>query len=84
MPLITVLQIVQLATVTYAWSVSPGECPAAAFASAPKEHTLAFLTPYAMVPVFLYFFVVFFVDRFIFKKAKAPKKRAVVKDSKRD
>lgn len=74
MPVITVLQITQLATVTYAWSVSPGECPTATWASAPSDVTLAYLTPYAFVPVFLYLFVVFFVKRFILKKPKADKK----------
>jgi hypothetical protein len=69
-PIITTLQIVQLATVTYAWTVSPGECPDADFARAPKESLLGFLTPYAMVPVFLYLFCVFFVKRFILKKPK--------------
>jgi hypothetical protein len=69
-PMITFLQILQLAVVTYAWTVSPGECPNARFATAPQEHLLEFLTPYAMVPVFLYLFIVFFVNRFIFKKDK--------------
>ena len=74
-PAITVLQIVQLATVTYAWAVSPAVCPAASFADAPKEHFLEFVTPYFMVPVYLFFFCVFFVKRFILpKKSKAPKK----------
>ena len=72
-PVITVLQIAQLATVTYAWTVSPAECPAAPFASGPKDYLPEFLTPYAMVPVFLYFFVVFFFKRFILKKPKPPK-----------
>jgi hypothetical protein len=69
-PIITTLQIVQLATVTYAWTVTPGECPDAPFAKAPEESLMAFLTPYAMVPVFLYFFCVFFVKRFILPKPK--------------
>lgn len=71
-PAITMLQIAQLATVTYAWTVSPGECPTAFWATAPKNATLAFITPYAMVPVFLYLFVVFFVKRFIIKEPKTP------------
>lgn len=78
-PAITVLQIFQLAFVTYAWTVTPRECPAAPFARAPKENLFAYLTPYAMVPVFLYFFVVFFVKRFILKKPKVGKKDAVAK-----
>ena len=75
-PLITVLQIVQLATVTYAWHVSPHVCPAAAFADAPRAHRLEVLTPYLMVPVYLFFFVVFFVKRFLLpqKKRASPKR----------
>lgn len=72
-PAITVLQITQLAVVTYAWTVSPGECPAERWAKAPEEHVLAFLTPYAMVPVFLWLFVVFFVKRFILQRPKSDK-----------
>ena len=72
-PAITVLQIAQLAVVTYAWTVSPGECPAERWAKAPEEHVLAYLTPYAMVPVFLWLFVVFFVKRFILQKPKGDK-----------
>ena len=79
-PLITVLQILQLATVTYAWYASAGECPLAAFAAAPQEATLAYLTPYAMVPVFLYFFVVYFVRRFILKQTKPLKSGGAEKD----
>lgn len=78
--LITVLQIAQLAFVTYAWTVSPGECPDSAFASfdilallPSLDFVLAFLTPYAMVPVFLWLFIVFFVRRFILKKPKSKK-----------
>lgn len=72
-PLITLLQIAQLITVTYTWGANPSACPAASFASAPSEHPLAFVTPYAMVPVYLVFFIIFFVKRFVLgsrKKAK--------------
>jgi hypothetical protein len=73
-PLITILQIIQLATVTYVWTVSPNECPDAAFATAPKDFPLEFMTPYAMVPVFLYFFVVFFLKRFVVTPNRKTKK----------
>mmetsp|Transcript_47318 Transcript_47318/g.60784 ORF Transcript_47318/g.60784 Transcript_47318/m.60784 type:complete len:279 (+) Transcript_47318:63-899(+) len=73
-PLITFLQILQLSVVTYAWTVSPSECPNSRFASAPTDYLLEYLTPYAMVPVFLYLFVVFFAKRFIFKQDKRGKK----------
>ena len=67
-PLITVSQILQLSVVTYAWTVTPRLCPQ--FATAPSHHLVEFLTPYAMVPVFLYLFINFFVQRFILKKPK--------------
>ena len=71
-PLITLAQIGQLGFVTYSWTISPRLCgPAgAAFAAAPSELPLAFVTPYAMVPVYLYFFLVFFAKRFLGVGAK--------------
>ena len=64
-PLITIAQIFQLGFVTYSWTINPGLCASAPFASAPSELPLAFATPYAMVPVYLYFFLVFFAKRFL-------------------
>ena len=64
-PLITIAQIFQLGFVTYSWTISPGTCASAPFATAPSELPLAFATPYAMVPVYLYFFLVFFAKRFL-------------------
>mmetsp|Transcript_8347 Transcript_8347/g.13066 ORF Transcript_8347/g.13066 Transcript_8347/m.13066 type:complete len:287 (+) Transcript_8347:253-1113(+) len=64
-PAITVLQIAQLAFVTYAYTVNPSECPAAPFTTGPQKHFLEFVTAYGMVPVFLAFFINFFVKRFI-------------------
>jgi len=72
-PTITVLQILQLSIVTYAWTVTPTVC--ARFATAPSEHFLEFMTPYAMVPVFLGLFIVFFVERFVLKKPKTTKSK---------
>lgn len=77
--IITVLQIVQLATVTYTWTVNPAECPTAEFATGYEKYPLAFNTPYAMVPVFLFFFLKFFVNRFILGKAKAGSKKETAK-----
>lgn len=68
-PVITFLQIAQLSLVTYAWTVTPSEC-GPMFAEAPTKHRLEYLTPYAMVPVFLWLFMVFFVNRFVLKKKK--------------
>lgn len=64
-PLITIGQICQLAFVTYSWTVSPSVCPTARFAGAPRALPLEFGTPYLLVPVYLYFFLVFFAKRFL-------------------
>ena len=73
-PIITILQILQLTTVIYAWYASPSECasddPPPAFVTAKNDHFLEFNTPYTMAPVYLALFVVLFVKRFIFKKGK--------------
>jgi hypothetical protein len=74
-PAITILQIAQLSVVTYAWTVSPAQCPDATFAAAPSEHFLEYMTPYAMVPVFLWLFILFFVRRFVLKKPKGGEKK---------
>eukprot|EP00039_Didymoeca_costata_P003448 m.67748 g.67748 ORF g.67748 m.67748 type:complete len:276 (+) comp11912_c0_seq3:1454-2281(+) len=72
-PLITTLQIVQLATVTYVWSIIPMECPR--YENILQEYPIEFMTPYAMVPVFLYYFVTYFINRFIKKKEKKQTKK---------
>ena len=73
-PIITILQILQLTTVIYASYASPSECasddPPPAFVTAKNDHILEFNTPYTMAPVYLALFVVLFVKRFIFKKGK--------------
>ena len=80
-PWITLCQILQLVTVTYLWTLSPFVCGT----NVPWSdlHVLqlpwkwnridywTFVTPYAMVPVFLYYFVAYFVKRFVWKKPKA-------------
>jgi len=74
-PAITVLQILQLAAVTYFYTVGPARCPDARWARGGSEHPAAFLTPYAMVPVFLWMFVVFFVKRFLLGTPKNGRKK---------
>jgi hypothetical protein len=73
-PLITVLQIAQLAYCIYAYHISGPHCAAAAssagelspmFSSGAAEHRAEFLTPYAMVPVYLIFFLHFFAKRWL-------------------
>ena len=54
-PFITAAQIVQLAFTTWLWHVTPALCPV--YASFHKEHPLEFLVPYALVPVYLAFFL---------------------------
>jgi len=78
-PMITVLQILQLSLVTYAWTVTPTVCPDSRFAKAASDHPIEFMTPYGMVPVFLYLFILFFVKRFILRK---PKRQGIEKQKK--
>lgn len=73
-PAITVLQILQLSLVTYAWTVSPYECPDTKWAQGSHQHPIEFYTPYSMVPVFLMLFIVFFWKRFVQRKPKGGKK----------
>ena len=62
-PLITICQILQLIFVTFVWGETPRRCPL--HHSFIERYTLEFWSPYAMVPVYLLFFVKFFVQRFI-------------------
>eukprot|EP00668_Euglena_longa_P002647 GGOE01003093.1.p1 GENE.GGOE01003093.1~~GGOE01003093.1.p1 ORF type:complete len:290 (-),score=98.33 GGOE01003093.1:272-1105(-) len=62
-PLITLAQIIQLVFVTWVWTVTPLRC--SQHASFIQDHPLEFATCYAMVPVYLIFFIHFFVKRFV-------------------
>ena len=79
-PLITVLQIAQLAYCIYAYHITGRVCSAAAeaagrdppaFAIARTDHPLAYWTPYALVPVYLGFFLRFFAMRWLCPTAKS-------------
>lgn len=72
-PIITALQLVQLGTVTYFWHVTPSTC--SAYTKFPQVYTIEFLLPYAMVPVYGIFFVRFFLQSYVFKKANKNGKR---------
>lgn len=76
-PLITVAQLAQLFYVTYMWSVTPATC-GGRYVEYMNNHWYAFLTPYAMVPVYIIFFLKFFVQRFVLgtthKKKRSPAK----------
>ena len=67
-PVITAAQIVQLAVATWMWHISPATCPA--FASFPAADPIAFIGPYALVPVYLAFFLQFFVTTYILAPSK--------------
>ena len=62
-PLITISQIAQLIYVTYIWTITPSSCPP--MASFPQEYFYEFITPYFFVPVYIVFFIHFFVKRFL-------------------
>ena len=70
-PLITAAQIVQLAFVTGVWSLMGSLC-GGVYATYATEHPAAFAVPYALVPVYLYFFLVFFWNSYC-APARAPK-----------
>lgn len=68
-PIVTIAQIIQLATVTYTWGDSLSRC-GDTYGAALDLHLWETLTPYAMVPVYLWLFIVFFAKRWIFGIAK--------------
>ena len=72
-PFITLSQIAQLLFVTYVWSITPGTC-GGRLGEFPSEHPFDFVTPYCFVPVYIIFFVKFFVERFLLGKKKGTKK----------
>jgi len=66
-PLITIAQLAQLFYVTYLWTVTPATC-GGRYANFFSEHPWDFWTPYAMVPVYIVFFLRFFINRWVLKK----------------
>ena len=71
-PLITFLQIVQLASSTYIWHITPDVCPN--YRNFPNENFIEFLTPYVLVPVDCLFFLKFFFEQYLFSSSKKSKK----------
>ena len=65
-PMITLSQIAQLCFVTYLWLATPSIC-GGVFSAFPSEHFWEFLTPTFFVPIYIVFFVHFFVKRFLFR-----------------
>ena len=71
-PLITGAQILQLGFVTWFWGLTPSTCPE--LASFPSAYPVEFWIPYALVPVYLAFFLKFFVGSYIIRSRKVPVK----------
>lgn len=70
--IITILQMAQLAYVIYAWYRCPLDC-GEPYSRAPTEDPAGFNTPYLMVPVYLLFFIIFFLQTFVCPKPKKKK-----------
>lgn len=71
-PLITFSQIVQLASSTVLWAASPRICgPGSAAANYARDAPIAFGVPFVLVPVFLWFFILFFFETYCSVKRKA-------------
>jgi hypothetical protein len=68
-PFITVLQILQLMTVTYVWHNVPSSC--SIYSHFPQENYLEYVTPYALVPVYCLFFFKFFFEQYILVPSKS-------------
>lgn len=72
-PLITIAQLAQLFYVTYLWTVTPSVC-GGRFMTFFNEFPADFITPYAMVPVYIIFFLRFFINRWVLRKSHHNKK----------
>jgi hypothetical protein len=70
-PMITTLQIIQLLTVTYIWCVVPNLC--SEYKHFPHENFLAYLLPFAFVPVYCLFFFKFFIEQYLLSSSKKGK-----------
>jgi hypothetical protein len=70
-PIITSSQIIQLVTVTYIWHVTPSTCPA--YMNFSKDNFVEFLLPYTLVPVYTFFFILFFFEQYISPKKDSKK-----------
>lgn len=67
-PLITIAQIIQLAVVIYFWYITPQMCPA--YEQFPIDFPLEFVIPYGLAPVYLGFFLKFFVESYMVSAKK--------------
>ena len=67
-PVITTFQILQLSTVTYLWRDIPKVCEA--YADFPRRHSAEFFIPYALVPVYILFFLKFFFEQYLLPSSK--------------
>jgi len=71
-PMITLLQMAQLGFVTYVWWITPFRC-GGTLADFPTRYPIDYAMPNVFVPVYLFFFIRFFFQRFVSKGGKAKK-----------
>ena len=75
-PLITVLQICQLCTALWVYTINHEACPDSRFSADARAWTPEFISSYATVPVFIFFFVKFFIERWVCPKPRKSEKKA--------
>ena len=66
-PLITAAQIGQLAFTVFMWVTTPSVCGGAFGSFASGDNALVYWTPYSFVPVYLCFFLRFFILRYVLR-----------------
>jgi hypothetical protein len=67
-PILTGIQIIQLVVVTLAWIECSRVCVDAI--TFRKNHPIEFVIPFLLVPVYILFFIIFFVEQYIVKVKK--------------
>jgi len=80
-PLITAAQIGQLAFTVFMWVATPGVCGGRFESFANDEHPVLYGTPYSFVPVYLCFFLRFFLRRYVFRTSHHHSRRSQVSKS---
>jgi hypothetical protein len=72
---ITFAQILQLMAVAYLWHYTPSTCDGRFAEFAYRDYTWEYWTPHLFVPVYLFFFVRYFVRRYVVGATRAVDKR---------
>ncbi|CAF0814628.1 unnamed protein product [Adineta steineri] len=70
-PFITTLQIIQLFTVMYIWSIVPKSCQA--YKHFLDENVFEYYFPSALVPIYCLFFIKFFMEQYLVSSSKKMK-----------